>query len=348
MNASSRLLGLAALSVLVGPASADVVVMGENSDDSSTGNSHSKGNVVSVDSPVACAGIGLYLENVPANTNLLWAVYESDAFDGTFDKVFEITQQVAGGTGYFDSPVMDVPLSVGKFYWLGGFWDQPVTYFYSNTMPGGPLYFDYGSGTMTYHARKGAFSTFPGPPQFSGSPSTNAPYWQRYDLGGEPGVPYCFGNPVSGNPCPCGNDNDGTVPLGGCQHDDSAAGAVLSGSGTASVTEDTLALLGDRGPISNSTLFFQANNNLEGGSAFLGDGIRCAGGGLIRLKVKATDATGHADSSPAVISARSAAFGHPISAGETLYYQWWFRDVGGSPCSTESNTSNGYMITWAP
>jgi len=162
---------------------------------------------------------------------------------------------------------------------------------------------------------------------------------------------YCFcdvGNPT-GNVAPCGNHNDGSDPLGaGCAHDDSAAGARLDASGTASVTGDLLLLLGTRGPISNSTLFFQANNNLDGGGVYLGDGLRCAGGGLIRLKVKLTDAGGAADSSPAVISTRSASFGHPIAAGETLYYQWWFRDAAGSPCSSESNTSNGVMITWGP
>jgi len=77
---------------------------------------------------------------------------------------------------------------------------------------------------------------------------------------------------------------------------DSPAGARLDASGTASITNDTLLLEGSRGPISNSTLFFQANNNLNGMGNYLDDGIRCAGGGLIRLKVKTTDSSGFADS----------------------------------------------------
>jgi len=164
--------------------------------------------------------------------------------------------------------------------------------------------------------------------------------------GGAPGTAYCFGNTAAGNPCPCGND--GTDPVAGCAHDDSAQGALLSASGLPSITNDTLVFQGNRGPISNTSLFFQANNNLDGMGNFLGDGIRCAGGSLIRLKVKITDVNGDADSTPAVITTRSAAFGHPIAAGETLYYQWWFRDAFGSPCGNESNTSNGYMITWLP
>ncbi len=180
-------------------------------------------------------------------------------------------------------------------------------------------------------------------------------YWHVDDVGlyqaagSGPGTPYCFGNASGGNFCPCGNDNDGSDSLGaGCAHDDSVAGARLGGSGVASISGDSLILEGVRGPISNSSLFFQANNNLDGSANFLGDGLRCAGGGLIRLKVKLTDASGNADSSPAVITTRSASFGHTISAGETLYYQWWFRDSDGSPCSTESNTSNGYEVTWIP
>jgi len=176
--------------------------------------------------------------------------------------------------------------------------------------------------------------------------------FDNYSVNGaslEPGVAYCFGNTAAGNPCPCGNDNDGSDPNGaGCAHDDSAAGAHLGASGVASISADTLVFLGSRGPISNSTLFFQANNDQDGAGLFLGDGIRCAGGGLIRLKVKLTDTNGFADSSPMVVTTRSASFGHTIQAGETLYYQWWFRDANGSPCGTESNTSNGYMITWAP
>ena len=164
-----------------------------------------------------------------------------------------------------------------------------------------------------------------------------------------PGTPYCFGTTAQGNPCPCSNDNDATDPLGaGCAHDDSSAGTRLYASGEPSVTNDTLRLKVMRGPISDSVLFFQANNNTDGAGLFLGDGIRCAGGGPLRLKVTMSDATGFARMYPMLITVRSANLGHPITAGDTLYYQAWLRDAGGSPCGTESNTSNGYEITWLP
>ena len=161
---------------------------------------------------------------------------------------------------------------------------------------------------------------------------------------GEPGTGYCTceANNPGGNIAPCGNYNDNSDPNGaGCQHDDSAAGANLSGSGVASVSNDSLVLNGIRGPISNSSLFFQANNDLNGLAVYLNDGIQCTGGGLIRIQPRPTNSGGSA-STTIGIAAKTG-----VSPGETKYYQWWFRDPGGSPCGDEGNTSNGYMITWS-
>jgi hypothetical protein len=158
---------------------------------------------------------------------------------------------------------------------------------------------------------------------------------------GEPGEALGFGD----TGCPCGNNNDGTLPLGGCAHDEAyngngAAGARLDASGQASVSNDSVVLMGSRGQVSNSTLFFQGNNDLSGTGVFLGDGLRIAGGGVIRIQAKATNSNGDASTSIG-ISAKTG-----VSAGETKYYQWWIRDPAGSSCGAESNTSNGYMVTW--
>ncbi len=177
----------------------------------------------------------------------------------------------------------------------------------------------------------------------------------HWEIAGEPCDPtnvikYCDGHTNSGNPCPCGNDNNQTHPTGfaGCAHGSSPAGAHLNHTGTASVTMDTLVLVGTNAQPNNSSMFFQAINNLDGMGIYLGDGIRCAGGNLKRLKVKFNDNNGDADSLPTVISVRSAMLGDVLSGGDTRYYQWWFRDTAGSPCGNESNTSNGLQITWLP
>ena len=159
------------------------IILGEDSDGSATNNTWSKGNMVTVDTPAALTEIAVYLENVQPGTNVWWFVYESDTLTGTYEKRHESFAATAGGNGYFASDPMMVQLEPGKYYWLGCFWDQAVTYFYSNTLPGPPLYFDYGFGTLEYHGRDGTFQTLPAPATFDGNPGTaTAPYWQCYTL----------------------------------------------------------------------------------------------------------------------------------------------------------------------
>jgi len=94
-----------------------------------------------------------------------------------------------------------------------------------------------------------------------------------------------------------------------------------------------------------SGLFFQANNDLSPGNVW-GDGLQCAGGGLKRLGVRFSDGSGYSDTSgwatPISVKAGN------ILAGDTKYYQLWYRNPYMSPCGTQFNASNGYAITWAP
>jgi len=168
----------------------------------------------------------------------------------------------------------------------------------------------------------------------------------------EPGTQYCDGKTTSGNPCPCANDNDGSSgAIAGCQNSHTTGGAVLSASGQASLSNDTLVFNVTGMEPSNSVMFFQAINNQDGAGLSLGDGIRCAGGNLKRLKVKIADAVGNATSAPSVISVRSAQLGDTLLAGDTRYYQVWGRDTVAPACGlgvNDSTTSNGYEITWLP
>ncbi len=160
----------------------------------------------------------------------------------------------------------------------------------------------------------------------------------------EPGVGYCFGD-GSGAPCPCGNDNDGTVAGAGCANGQYTSGALLTGTGTASLSNDTLVLIGQYTENNQSGLYFQANNDLSPGNLW-GDGLQCAGGGLKRLGVRFSDASGYSDTS-AWATPISVKAGN-ITAGDTKYYQLWYRNPFNSPCGNEFNASNGYAITWAP
>jgi len=160
-----------------------------------------------------------------------------------------------------------------------------------------------------------------------------------------PGTGYCLGDPGSGTPCPCSNDNDGSVPGSGCANGVSAAGARLTGSGKARVGADTLVLSATGLEPHNSGLYFQADNDLSPGLAW-GDGLRCAGGQLRRLGVRFSDGSGESDTSGLALPI-SVKAGN-VAPGDTKFYQCWYRNPGGSPCSTDFNASNGYVILWGP
>ena len=163
-----------------------------------------------------------------------------------------------------------------------------------------------------------------------------------YRRGGPPGELYCFGDSGSGTPCPCNNDNDGSVPESGCANGVHASGAQLTGSGVASITSDTLVLTCTSQEPFNSGLYFQGNNDASPGLLW-GDGLQCAGGFLVRLQVRQADMWG--DSSTTVGIAAKAG---NVSAGEVKHYQCWYRNPAASPCGSQFNASNGYKVIWTP
>jgi len=182
-----------------------------------------------------------------------------------------------------------------------------------------------------------------------GCTETHDIYSWHWGIGsGGPGVGYCTGDIGDGTPCPCGNDNDGTVPGSGCANGVFTSGALLTGSGVASLSVDTLVLSASGLEPSNSGLYFQANNDLSPGNIW-GDGLQCAGGGLKRLGVRFADASGNSDTS-AWATPISVKAGN-IIAGDTKYYQCWYRNPLNPPCGAgvnDFNASNGYAVSWGP
>jgi len=166
---------------------------------------------------------------------------------------------------------------------------------------------------------------------------------------GAPIVSFCSGD-GSGPACPCGN----TGAAGrGCQNSSSTGGALLAGTGNPSLGTDTLLLtVSDERPVS-LTIFWQGST-LSGGATF-GDGVGCfSNPGLRRLYSK--DAVGGTAASPQgaelSVSARSAALGDPLSAGDTRVYHTFYRDGAGAfcppPTGSTYNTSNGVAVLWGP
>ena len=149
---------------------------------------------------------------------------------------------------------------------------------------------------------------------------------------------FCSGD-GSGTACPCGNiGNSGH----GCANGSEAAGAQLSASGSGSIlgADTVLSTTGLVG--SQPGLYFQGNNAISSGNGIaFGDGLRCAGGGVIRLQVRFAAADG-----TSATTADIAASGGVV-AGDVKRYQIWYRDPNTSPCGTQFNLSNGMEITWS-
>jgi len=154
--------------------------------------------------------------------------------------------------------------------------------------------------------------------------------------GGVPpvGLSYCAGD-GSGATCPCTSGAAGE----GCQNS-SGSGAALTGTGVGSVSADTVVLRTAGAPVHVSALFFGGTLSYGTGVGF-GNGLICAGGQITRLEIVPTDGAGEMTSTVSI----SATDGS--SAGQTHFYQAWFRDTG-DPCGNGHNLSNGLEITWAP
>jgi hypothetical protein len=157
----------------------------------------------------------------------------------------------------------------------------------------------------------------------------------------EPGVRFCSGDGTA-TACPCGNV--GTAG-NGCASSINTAGASLGAAGTASLAADTVVLTGSGMPNSNA-LYFQGTirQNTGLGNAF-GDGLRCAGGTIIRLGTK-TNVAG--TSSYPTAGNQSVSVRGAVTVPGTRTYQAWYRNAAAFCTPSTFNLSNGYEIVWAP
>ena len=155
-----------------------------------------------------------------------------------------------------------------------------------------------------------------------------------YSFDFAPGVPYCFGPAPQ---CPCGNPGSSES---GCANS-SGVGAQLSAFGSRSLSADAFTMSAKHLP-QGPGLYFQGENTVNGGQgAFFGDGLRCAGGGVVRLEVQFS--SGGTSSTTVSIATEGG-----VAAGQTKRYQLWYRDPVSSPCGSSFNLSNGYEVTWIP
>lgn len=154
-------------------------------------------------------------------------------------------------------------------------------------------------------------------------------------------VEYCFGS-MFGTSCPCSNNG---APGMGCANSAFSTGAGLRaiGASEATTTGDSLVL--NALNLSGPSLFFQGTAAIAGGrGSSFGDGLRCAGGNVVRLGVvfpAASTATIPNTTSPAQLHVAGA-----CSPGDTRFYQTWYRDAA-TFCTTQtSNLTNGVLVYW--
>lgn len=155
----------------------------------------------------------------------------------------------------------------------------------------------------------------------------------------EPGTEFCAGN-GAGTACPCNNNSSGPI---GCLNS-ILQGGRLRGSGVASVSADSLRLSVTGVPEGSNMLFFQGTTQVNGGAgAVFGDGLRCAGGFVVRLGIE-TISFGHTkypQGSDLPVSVRGS-----VSAGSVHAYQVFYRDPPSTCTGAAFNTTDAYLVTW--
>lgn len=159
------------------------------------------------------------------------------------------------------------------------------------------------------------------------------------------GTPYCFGD-GTGTACPCGTGVAGN----GCPNSLNPNGANLAGTGVASVVNDTVLFTGSGVP-NGPGLYFQGTTQLgAGGGLAFGDGLRCAGGSVIRLGIVV--AASNTSTYPSGVTAPNNV---PVSikgfclSGDVRNYQLWYRDSDPVYCTgAVFNLTNAVNLVWQP
>jgi len=156
------------------------------------------------------------------------------------------------------------------------------------------------------------------------------------------GTAYCFGD-GSATACPCGNASAPGAGEG-CLNSLGVGGRITA-AGSASLSNDTLVLTGSQMP-NSSALYFQGTTRQNGGlGVVFGDGLRCAGGSVLRLGTKAN--AGGTSQYPAAGDLPVSVRGF-VTAPGTRTYQCWYRNAAAFCTAATFNLTNGIGLTWTP
>jgi hypothetical protein len=119
----------------------------------------------------------------------------------------------------------------------------------------------------------------------------------------------------------------------------------LRATGVARIASDSFQLVGSQMP-NSSALYFQGTAMAGAGlGTTFGDGLRCAGGTVVRIGTKANTAGG---SSYPVAGELPVSVKGLNAAGATRVYQVWYRNAAVFCSEGTFNLTNAAEVTWAP
>ena len=153
------------------------------------------------------------------------------------------------------------------------------------------------------------------------------------------GTALCFGDGTS-SACPCGNNG---APGRGCANSVVATGALLTIAGQTSPENAVLHATGM--PVAAATIFLRGNA-VEPAPVIFHDGLRCAGGTLLRFGTQAAVA-GYSSFPGNSANTLSNASGTAPGSGVTHWYQVFYRNAAAGFCPpATANVTNGIVVTW--
>ncbi|MBK7877875.1 MAG: immunoglobulin domain-containing protein [Planctomycetes bacterium] len=138
--------------------------------------------------------------------------------------------------------------------------------------------------------------------------------------------------------CPCGNVG---AAGRGCANSTNPAGALLRATGV--TADDSIVLHGSGMPATVTCIYLQGDLQ---GSVVFGDGVRCAGGNLIRLRAKANSsgASSYPDLGDPSVAARGQV---TPGSGVVRQYQTYYRNAATAFCPPATfNATNGIRLVW--
>ena len=153
--------------------------------------------------------------------------------------------------------------------------------------------------------------------------------------------------------CPCQNPPSDRGR--GCDNSARTGGAVLSVTGGACLSSDTITFVSTGETPNALSIVFQGTASSPRGAIY-GQGVRCVGGTMRSLYLSAAQGDGtitipHVIAGEQLVHDRSAAMGDLILAGTSRWYMVMYRDsiiLGGCPAGSSFNVTQTRAVNWVP